>query len=66
MAKKTLQGYEAIHMIRKGQAHGVNRGDSLSQAAFIRELFEVAISQEKDGKALFFVRLFGFLQHSLI
>ena len=34
-ARKTFQGYEAMNMIRKGQVQGVNRGDSLSQAAFI-------------------------------
>jgi hypothetical protein len=43
-AAKTLQGYEAMNMFRKGQMQGVNRGDSLSQAAFIAELFEVTIS----------------------
>src|SRR5258708_5461936 len=42
-ARKTLQGYEAMNMIRKGQVQGVNRGDSLSQAAFIEKLFGVAI-----------------------
>jgi transposase-like protein len=42
-AGKTLQGYEVMNMIRKGQVQGVNRGGSLSQATFIAELFEVAI-----------------------
>jgi IS6 family transposase len=43
-AGKTLQGYEVMNMIRKGQVQGgVNRGDSLSKAAFISELFGVAI-----------------------
>jgi transposase-like protein len=42
-AQRTLQGYEAMHMIRKGQARGVKKGDSLRQATFIAELFEVAI-----------------------
>lgn len=32
-----------MNMIRKGQMQGVNRGDSLNQAAFIAELFGVAI-----------------------
>ena len=40
-AWKTLQGYETMHMIRKGQVQGVKRGDSPSQAAFIAELFGV-------------------------
>jgi transposase-like protein len=42
-AWRTLQGYEGIQMMRKGQMQGVSRGDSLSQAAFIAELFGVAI-----------------------
>jgi IS6 family transposase len=42
-ARKTLQGYEVMHMIRKGQMQGANRGDNLSQAVFIAELFGVAI-----------------------
>jgi len=41
--KKTLQGYEAMNMIRKGQMQRVNKGDSLSLAVFIAELFGVAI-----------------------
>jgi hypothetical protein len=40
---RTLQGYEAIHMMRKGQMQGVSKGDSLRQAVFIADLFEVAI-----------------------
>jgi transposase, IS6 family len=42
-AWRTLQGYEAMNMIRKGQMQGVEKGDSPSQATFIAELFEVAI-----------------------
>ena len=42
-AWRTLQGYEVIHMMRKGQMQGVRKGDSLGQAAFIAELFGVAI-----------------------
>ncbi len=42
-AWRTLQGYEAINMMRKGQMQGVSRGDSRRQAAFIAELFGVAI-----------------------
>lgn len=42
-AWQTLRGYEAMHMIRKGQVQGVNKGDSLSQARFIAELFGVAL-----------------------
>ena len=42
-AWQTLRGYETMHMIRKGQMQGVNKGDSPSQARFIAELFGVAI-----------------------
>jgi transposase, IS6 family len=42
-AGKTLRGYEAMNMLRKGQVQGVNRGDSSRWAVFIAELFGVAI-----------------------
>jgi transposase, IS6 family len=41
-AWQTLQGYEIMNMLRKGQVQGVNKGDSLCQAAFIAGLFGVA------------------------
>jgi transposase-like protein len=41
-AWRTLHGYEATNMIRKGQMHGVGKGDILSQVKFIASLFEVA------------------------
>ena len=41
-AWRTLQGYEVIHMIRKGQLQGANKGDSSSQVVFIAQLFGVA------------------------
>ncbi len=42
-AWRTLQGYEAMNMIRKGQMQGVYKRNSLSQATFVAELFGVAI-----------------------
>ncbi len=42
-AWRTLQGFEMMNMIRKGQMRGVNKGDSLGQAAFIACLFGVAV-----------------------
>ncbi len=42
-AWRTLQGYEAINMVRKGQIRGVEKGDSMKQVAFIASLFGVAI-----------------------
>ncbi len=38
----TLQGYEVMHMVRKGQIRGVEKGDILGQIAFIARLFGVA------------------------
>jgi transposase, IS6 family len=42
-AWRTLQGYEVMNMIRKGQVQGVNKGDSFHQVAFIAEVFGVVI-----------------------
>jgi IS6 family transposase len=41
-AERTLQGYEFMNMVRKGQLRGVGKGDILSQVAFISHLFAVA------------------------
>ncbi len=41
-AGRTLQGYEGMHMIRKGQMQGVAKGDIGGQITFIARLFGVA------------------------
>lgn len=41
-ARRTIQGYEAMHMIRKGQARWVSDSDVRRQIRFINRLFEVA------------------------
>ena len=41
-ARRTIQGYEAIHMIRKGQVRWVAGNDLLPQIQFIDSLFELA------------------------
>ena len=41
-AWRTLQGYEVMNMIRKGQVKGVGKGASACQADFIARLFGVA------------------------
>jgi transposase, IS6 family len=41
-ARRTLQGIEAMAMIRKGQVKDINRGDSVSQMEFINEIFGVS------------------------
>ena len=41
-ARRTLAGYEAMAMIRKGQVHNVGRRDMKAQAIFVASLFGVA------------------------
>src|SRR5262245_9221559 len=36
---RTLQGNEAMHMIRKGRARWVAKDDAVAQATFVAELF---------------------------
>ena len=38
----TIQGYKAMHMIRKGQARWVSGSDVRQQIQFINQLFDVA------------------------
>ena len=40
-ARRSIQGYEAIHMIRKGQARWVSGSDVRRQIQFINKLFGV-------------------------
>jgi transposase, IS6 family len=41
-AQRTIQGYEAIHMLRKGQCAGSTKGDILAQNRIIEQLFGLA------------------------
>jgi transposase, IS6 family len=41
-ARRTIQGYEAIHMLRKGQVRWVSGTDVRRQNHFINEVFELA------------------------
>jgi IS6 family transposase len=41
-AGRTLQGYECMHMIRKGQMQGVAKGDIPGQVTLIACLFGLA------------------------
>ena len=41
-ARRTIQGYEAMNIIRKGQVRWLSRSDVQRQNRFINELFEVA------------------------
>ncbi len=42
-AWRTLQGYEVMNMIRKGQLQGVVKGDVRGQMALVATLFGVAV-----------------------
>jgi transposase, IS6 family len=41
-AWRTLQGIEAVHMIRKGRVRWLTKDDAVGQALFIGELFGIA------------------------
>ena len=41
-ARRTIQGYEVIHRIRKGQVRWVKKGDVLAQNQFINRVFGLA------------------------
>jgi IS6 family transposase len=41
-AWRTLQGFEMMHMLRKGQLQGVAKGDVGGQVALVAKLFKVA------------------------
>ncbi len=40
-ARRTLQGFEVMNMIRKGQMQGVAKGDVSGQVALVARLFAV-------------------------
>jgi hypothetical protein len=41
-AWRTIEGYEAMHVIRKGQVRWLAKGDTVGQREFIHTLFGVA------------------------
>jgi transposase, IS6 family len=41
-AQRTIQGYEAMHMLRKGQIAGLAKGDVLAQNRVTNQLFGLA------------------------
>ncbi|MGA2135739.1 MAG: DDE-type integrase/transposase/recombinase, partial [Bryobacteraceae bacterium] len=41
-AWRTIEGYEAMHVIRKGRVRWVAKGDAVGQREFIHVLFGVA------------------------
>jgi hypothetical protein len=47
-AWQTLQGFEIMNMIRKGQIQGVAKGDVGGQVSLIATLFGVAVSTQQS------------------
>lgn len=41
-ARRTLRGYEAMNMIRKGQVQGAEKGNVRAQVEFVYQIFQVA------------------------
>ena len=41
-ARRTLRGYEAMNMIRKGQIKNIEKGDVMGQISFINEIFGIS------------------------
>lgn len=41
-ARRTLQEYVLMHMIRKGQIKGADNGDVMGQISFVDQIFGVA------------------------
>ena len=41
-AERTLEGVEAMHMVRKGQVKRLERSDAMGQAKFVESLFQKA------------------------
>jgi transposase-like protein len=41
-ARRTLRGYEAMNMIRKGQVQGIAQGDIQAQVEFVSRIFGIA------------------------
>ena len=50
-ARRTIQGYEAIHMIRKGQARWVSGNDLLRQISVHRQPFRVGSLRTHDRRS---------------
>jgi IS6 family transposase len=42
-ARRTIQGYEMMNAIRKGQINSIKKGDIIGQKKFIESLFEMAV-----------------------
>lgn len=41
-AERTIEGIEALHMMRKGQVKRLDKSDAIGQARFVESLFKPA------------------------
>jgi transposase, IS6 family len=41
-AERTLEGIEAVNMMRKGQVKRLDRSDAIGRAKFVESLFQIA------------------------
>jgi IS6 family transposase len=64
-AWRTLQGYEVMHMIRKGQVSGVGKGDIMGQVRFILACLEWLPKLNNTSHRTLLAVQHEFLQHNL-
>lgn len=60
IAERTLEGIEALHLMRKGQDKRVDGRDSAGQAKFVEGIFDVAAQRMCGSPSM---SLQQFLQH---
>jgi len=63
-AWQTLQGFEIMNMIRKGQVQGVAKGNVQGQVVLVAQMFGVTVSSEPDEPLHVLLRSSQFLQHN--
>jgi hypothetical protein len=56
-ACRTIEGYEAMHAIRKGQVRWVAKGDAVAQHQFIHAIFGIAAEIPPSTHAVASARL---------
>jgi hypothetical protein len=60
-AQRTIQGYEAMHMLYKGQIEGMAKRDILAQNRVINQMFGLAAEIEKAQPLLMLESAFATL-----
>ena len=49
-AERTIEGIEAMHVMRKGQVKGLDGRDAIGQAEFVESLFRVAAQRRSAAQ----------------